>query len=223
MTGNRIETRYLDLMSIEAITGESGIPIIKGVSPVFNAISEVLVDPEIGTFREVIQPTALDKLFAKGTPDTRGRIDHKTVLGRTKNNTLTLRKTEAGVDFEIFVNPDDPEAMSAYRKVQRRDIDGASFMFTVAPGTDTWEMQDGIPLRRVWEIDELMDVGPVAFPAYPQASASARSKVIELRQQQENEPTEPEGEVGDESQVDDQKALQDAQTLQLMEMEIEID
>lgn len=217
---NDMEKRYLDMMP-EAITGEGGIPIIRGTSPVFNAISEVLIDPEVGPFREVIEPTALDALFAKGTPDTRGRMDHKIVLGRTKNNTLILRKTEKGIEYDILVNQDDPEAMSAYRKVQRGDVDGASFMFTVAPDGETWEMQDGFPLRRVRNIDQLMDVGPVTYPAYPQASANARSKVIELRQQQ-NEPTEPEGEGG-ESLEADQKAEQDTQTLQLMAMEIDID
>lgn len=215
-----IEKRFLDVMP-EAITRDDGMYIIRGTSPVFNAISEVLIDAEIGPFREVIEPTALDVLFAKGTPDTRGRMDHKTVLGRTKNNTLMLRKTEKGIEYDIFINMDDPEAMSAYRKVQRQDIDGASFMFTVAPNGETWEMQDGMPLRRVREIDQLMDVGPVTYPAYPQASANARSKLIELRQQQ-NEPTEPEGE-GDESPATDQKAEQDALTLQLMAMDIEID
>lgn len=220
MTGNRTEQRFLDMMP-EAVVREDGIFIIRGTSPVFNAISEVLIDAEIGPFREVIEPTALDALFAKGTPDTRGRMDHKTVLGRTKNNTLILTKTDAGIEYQIFVNPDDPEAVSAYRKVQRKDVDGASFMFTVAPNGETWEMQDGIPLRRVREIDDLMDVGPVTYPAYPQASANARSKVIELRQQQ-NEPTEPEGEGG-ESPETDQKAEQDDQTLTLMAMEIDLD
>ncbi len=215
-----IEKRFLDVMP-EAITGEGGAFIIRGTSPVFNAISEVLIDPEVGPFREVIEPTALDALFAKGTPDTRGRMDHKIVLGRTKNNTLMLRKTEKGIEYDIFINVDDPEAMSAYRKVQRQDVDGASFMFTVPPNGETWEMQDGMPLRRVKEIDQLMDVGPVTYPAYPQASASARSKVIELRQQQ-NEPTDPEGEDG-ESPTADQKAVQDDQTLTLMAMEIDLD
>jgi len=215
-----IEKRFLEMMP-EAITGDGGAFIIRGTSPVFNAISEVLIDAEIGPFREVIEPTALDALFAKGMPDTRGRMDHKTVLGRTKNNTLMLRKTEKGIEYDIFINPDDPEALSAYRKVQRQDVDGASFMFTVPPNGETWEMQDGMPLRRVKVIDQLMDVGPVTYPAYPQASASARSKVIELRQQK-NEPTEPEGEGG-ESLEADQKAVQDDQTLTLMAMEIDLD
>lgn len=216
---NRVETRFLD-MPFEAATGEGGIPIIRGTSPVFNAISDVMVDPEVGLFREVIEPQALDKLFANGAmPDTRGRMDHKITLGRTKNGTMFLRKTDVGIEYEIFVNPNDPEAMGAYAKVQRRDVDGASFMFTVAQ--DKWEMQDGIPLHRVQEIDELMDVGPVTFPAYPQASANTRSKIMELRQQQEA-PAEPEGAAG-ESPAGDQKASQDDQTLQLMSMEIEVD
>jgi hypothetical protein len=44
---DRMEKRFLDMMP-EAMTGNGGELIIKGVSPVFNAISEVLVDPEIG-------------------------------------------------------------------------------------------------------------------------------------------------------------------------------
>lgn len=217
---DKFEKRFLDMMP-EAYPGEGGIPIIKGISPVFNAISEVLVDSEVGPFRELIEPQALDKLFANGMPDTRGRMDHKIVLGRTKNGTLFLTKSDAGIEYQIFVNPSDPEAMGAYEKVRRKDVDGASFMFTVAPGGEKWEMQDGIPLRRVQEIDELMDVGPVTFPAYPQASANARSKVQELRQQQQA-PTAPEGTEG-ESPLADQKAAQDDQTLTLMAMELEID
>jgi uncharacterized protein len=215
---DKVEKRFLDMMP-EAYAGEGGIPIIKGTSPVFNAISDVLVDAEVGLFRELIEPTALDNLFERGTPDTRGRLDHKVVLGRTKNGTMFLTKTDKGIDYEIFVNPNDPEAMGAYEKVRRKDVDGASFMFTVA--REVWEVMDGIPLRRVQEIDELMDVGPVTYPAYPQASANARSKIQELRQQQQP-PTVPEGVEG-ESLLDDQKALQDDQTLKLMAMEIEID
>lgn len=214
----KIEMRFLD-MPVEAYMDAGGMPVIKGVSPVFNAISDVIISPAIGAFREVIEPQALDKIW--GSLDTRGRMDHKIVLGRTKNNTMILRKTDAGIEYEIYVNPNDPEAMGAYEKVRRKDVDGASFMFTVAPDGEKWEMQDGIPLRRVQEIDELMDVGPVTFPAYPQASANARSKVQELRQQQQA-PTEPEGKDG-ESLLADQKAVQDDQTLTLMAMEIEID
>jgi len=216
----QIETRFMDLMNLEAAMNDSGIPIIRGVAPVFNAISDVLIDSKVGMFRELIEPGALDKALV--TADVRGRFDHKVVLGRTKNGTMFLNKTDAGIAYEIFINPSDPEAMAAYEKVRRRDVDGASFMFTVAPGGETWEMQeDGVPLRRVKEIAELMDVGPVSYPAYPQASASARDQMQSLLQQQQA-PTEPEG-AGGESLLVDQKAAQDSQTLELMAMELEID
>lgn len=218
----QIETRFLS-MELEAATNDSGAFIIRGVSPVFNAISDVLVDAQVGAFREVIEPGALDEVL-KNAPDVRGRFDHKVVLGRTKNGTLFLNKTDAGLAYEIFVNSSDPEAMAAYEKVRRKDVDGASFMFIVAQDGESWEVQeDGIPLRRVKRIVELLDVGPVSYPAYPQASASARDKCIELRQQsQQTQPNEPEGADGA-SHETDQKAVNDTQALELMAMELELD
>lgn len=209
-----IETRFLS-MDIEAVMNDSGVPIIRGVSPVFNAISDVLMEGQIGAFREVIEPGALDEVLGNN-PDVRGRFDHKVVLGRTKNGTLFLNKTDAGVAYEIYVNPSDPEALAAYEKVRRKDVDGASFMFIVAEGGEKWEMQaDGIPLRRVSQIAELLDVGPVSYPAYPQASASARDQLTALLQQQPTPPA-PEG-------TDAARDQQDAQTLDLMAMELELD
>jgi HK97 family phage prohead protease len=221
MNNNRIEKRFIGMDVVAEMSGDDNpIPIIRGIAPVFNAISEVLVEPGIGIFRELIEPGALDTIM--GTLDVRGRFDHKVLLGRTKSGTMTLNRAEAGLEYTIFVNPNDPEAMAAYEKVRRNDADGSSFMFTVAPNGEKWEVQDdGIPLRRVQVIDELMDVGPVTFPAYPQTSANARSKVEELRQQQQTPPT-PE-DAGGEYLETDQKAEKDAQTLALMAMEIELD
>lgn len=218
----RLEQRFIAMDLVAEMSGDvNPYPIIKGTAPVFNAMSEVLVEPGLGVFREVIEPQALDRLFEKGMPDCRGRFDHKILLGRTKNGTLILEKTDAGVEYTIFVNPSDPEAMGAYEKVRRKDADGSSFMFTVAAGGETWEVLDGIPLRRVTEIEELMDVGPVTFPAYPQTSANARSQVEALLQKQQTPPA-PEG-MDDGQPGPDQKAENEAQTLQLMAMEIELD
>lgn len=220
---DRIEKRFIGMSAIAEMSSDpTPIPIIKGIAPVFNAISEVMVDPELGLFREVIEPGALDGIMDK--LDVRARFDHKVLLGRTKNGTLSLTKTEKGLEWMIFVNPDDREAMDAYSKVRRRDADGSSFMFVVAQGTDTWEMQDGIPLRRVHEISELMDVGPVTFPAYPQTSADTRSKIQELRQsQQQQPPAQPEGDAGAQTETDQTAAESQAHELELMSMEIEID
>ena len=210
-----IEKRFIaSEVFAEMSADPTPMPIIRGVAPVFNAISDVLVDPQVGVFREVIEPQALDGVMTAAF-DIRGRFDHRTLLGRTKNGTMLLNKTEKGLEYTIFVNPNDPEAMAAYAKVKRQDADGSSFMFTVPEGGDTWEMQDGVPLRRVKEIAELMDVGPVTFPAYPQTSADARSKFTNMRQAQTT-PTAPEG-------ADGAPAEARARTLDLMQMDIDLD
>jgi uncharacterized protein len=216
------DIRFIGMEPVAEMSKDANpFPIIRGTAPVFNAISEVLFDPNIGPFREVIESQALDKLFEKGTPDCRARFDHKILLGRTKSGTLQLTKTDAGIEYTIFVNANDPEGIGAYEKVRRGDADGSSFMFVSVPESESWEMQDGIPLRRVREISEFMDVGPVTFPAYPQTSANARSKMQTLLQQQPS-PTASEGAEGGTPQAR-QKAGQDARTLDLMAMEIEID
>ena len=42
--------------------------------------------------------------------------DREKVLGRVKNNTLTLRSDEKGLWGSILINKDDPEAFSLYQK-----------------------------------------------------------------------------------------------------------
>ena len=106
----RIEQRFIGMEVVAEMSGEDNpFPIIRGVAPVWNSISEVLVEPGLGMFREVIEPGALDTLFENfGVPDIRGRFDHKVLLGRTKNGTMTLSKTEAGLEYTIFINPNFP-------------------------------------------------------------------------------------------------------------------
>jgi uncharacterized protein len=218
---DRMEKRFLGMdVFAEMSLDEQPMPIIRGIAPVFNAISDVLVDPDLGVFREVIEPGALDVALAAA--DVRGRLDHRILLGRTKSGTLYLNKTDKGLEYTIYINPNDHEAMDAYEKVRRKDVDGSSFMFVVARGGEKWEMQDdGIPLRRVIVIEELMDVGPVTYPAYPQTSADARSKILELRQSRQADPS-PEG-AETEAAANRQKAESERLTLDLMSMEIEID
>ena len=100
------------------------------------------------------------------------------MLGRTTVGTLTLQETAEGLDYEIDVNPDDPEAMSVYAKVVRGDVSESSFALQVgveewtAPQVNSKELQ----LRTIKEVSELYDVCPATFGAYPQTSAAVRSR-----------------------------------------------
>lgn len=168
-----IETRFLKL-EVRAEKRAEDKPVIKGQAAVFN--QETVIR---GWFREKITPGAFQRVLAEN-PDTIGCFNHNwnVVLGRTTAGTLTLRETAEGLDYEIDVNPDDPEAMSVYAKVARGDVSQSSFAFQV--GVEEWiypqENSTDLPLRSIKEFSELYDVCPATFGAYPQTSAAVRSK-----------------------------------------------
>jgi hypothetical protein len=170
---------------VRALIGKDGEPHIVGKSPVFGSLSS-----DLGGWREIIAPDAFDEVLASA--DVRGRYDHDLVLGRTTNGTMTLTKENDGISYDITVNKNDPEAMAAYARVARGDVNGASFMFVVSQGGDKWEKNDGVVIRTVTKASELLDVGPVTYPAYPAstASASIRSKIQELQQEPAPAPSE---------------------------------
>ena len=102
--------------------------------------------------------------------------DREKVLGRVKNNTLTLRSDEKGLWGSILINKDDPEAFSLYQKVKRGDIDQCSFGFI--PTEEERESRANGELFIVKRC-KLIEVSVVAFPAYENTSVSARKKAFE--------------------------------------------
>ena len=67
------------------------------------------------------------------------------------------------------------ESRSLYSAVQRGDITGMSFMFSVA--RDEWdELESDHPTRRILEIGSVVEVSAVTFPAYNATEIYARSK-----------------------------------------------
>ena len=170
-----IETRFLKLeVRAEKRADAAGKPVIKGQAAIFN--QETVIR---GWFREQIKPGAFQRVLSE-KPDTIGCFNHdwNIVLGRTTAGTLTLKETLSGLDYEIDINPDDPEAMSVYAKVARGDVSQSSFAFQV--GVEEWayppDDSKELPLRSISEFSTLYDVCPATFGAYPQTSAAVRSK-----------------------------------------------
>jgi HK97 family phage prohead protease len=172
-----IERRFL-LTEVRA-AGDEANPIIEGDAAVFNQ------ETTIGTlFRETIRPGAFTRVLSEN-PDVIAAYNHdwNVVLGRTSSRTLVLTETIRGLHYETKINPKDGEAMNVYQKVKRGDIPQASFAFTVRAEAWTKPQNKGeLALREVIEVDKLFDVGPVAFGAYPQASAQARSQAQTFQQ-----------------------------------------
>jgi hypothetical protein len=64
--------------------------------------------------------------------------------------------------------------------IKRGDIREQSFGFIIAENGDTWDnldekKKDKPVTRTITEVDELFDVSPVTFPAYPDTSVALRS------------------------------------------------
>ena len=147
---------------------DDSLPKIEGYAVVFNSDSE-----EMG-FIEQIAPGAFKK--ALKTSDVRALFNHdgNIILGRTSAGTLELKEDKTGLFMSL--TPPDTQLIRdmVLTPIERKDITGQSFGFTVA--VDEWKNLDkDIPKRTITEVAELFDVGPVTFPAYTETSVALRS------------------------------------------------
>lgn len=156
--------------------GESGIEVreaadgsfgIKGTASVTRSVSQ-----DLGGFTEEIAPGAYEDALTKS--DVRGLYNHDAnyVLGRS-GGTMRVWADDRGMHYDI---PQLPASRADVREaIQRGDVDGNSFSFTIAEGGDKWERRDGKPHRTITRFAQIFDVGPVTFPAYGDTMVSARS------------------------------------------------
>lgn len=127
-------------------------------------------------FVEVIRPGAARK-FLQNNPDIRCAFNHNKMylFGRTKSGTLELEENQAGVKYTAYP-PDAQWAQDAIASIERGDIDGSSFTFSVAEGGEKITRQnDGTILREIFEFDRIGELGPVTDPAYVDTTAQVRS------------------------------------------------
>lgn len=154
------------------VSGEGEPSKISGYGAVFDSPSEDLGWCQ--EMREEIDPHAFDSVM-ETNPDVRGLFNHDAnhVLGRTSAGTMRLAVDARGLSYEIDP-PDTQFAKDLMVSMRRGDINGSSFAFIVK--RDQWtDNPDGSVTRRILEFDELLDVSPVTYPAYPASSSQARS------------------------------------------------
>lgn len=133
---------------------------------------------DLGWYDEIIDADALKETDLK---DVRFLINHNTdmiPLARSRNNnensTLQMTVDEEGMKIRASLDVENNvEAKSLYSAVERGDISGMSFMFTV--DGDTWEdLESEHPTRHITKIGKVFEVSAVTFPAYEQTSLEAR-------------------------------------------------
>lgn len=105
--------------------------------------------------------------------DVRALFNHDSdqVLGRLSAGTLALAEDDTGLRYEIDL-PDTTIGRDVRELVQRGDITGSSFAFRCNEWED--ERRDDVMIRTIQSV-ELVDVGPVTFPAYEGTYVESRS------------------------------------------------
>jgi HK97 family phage prohead protease len=186
---SRTERRFVNHTAEPALKVEyrdcDGVstPTIMGTAIVFNSESR-----DLGGFQEKINPNALDAFFErKGDEvDVAALWSHDTsqVLGRTPN-TLKLKRDDDGLHFELTPPNSRQDIVEL---VERSDVRGASFAFTVAKGGEQWdESRDGVTIREINEIDELFEISLVLTPAYEATQVGlAKRSLAGWRRRQKN-------------------------------------
>lgn len=147
---------------------------VEGTPIVFNQRTD------LGMFDEIISPEALSKTNFK---DVRFLVNHNTEmipLARSRNNnensTMQMQICEDGLKIRVNLDTENnSEARNLYSAINRGDVSGMSFMFTVRSDSWDWTNEEH-PTRTITDIEQVFEVSAVTFPAYEQTDISARAK-----------------------------------------------
>ena len=169
---NALERRAY-AFEVRAEEGEQG-NIITGRPIVYNTRTD------LGWYDEIIESGALDNTDLR---DVRFLVNHDTSkipLARSRNNngnsTMLLSVDSEGMKIKVMLDTENnQEARALYSAVQRGDISGMSFMFSVRD--EEWDDLDSDhPIRHIKDISTVVEVSAVTFPAYESTEINARSK-----------------------------------------------
>lgn len=158
---------------VRAEEGEGGA-IITGRPIVYDSRTD------LGYFDEIIDQGALD---GADLTDVRFLVNHdlsKIPLARSRrnngNSTMQLSVDAEGMFIRVKLDTENnAEAKALCSAVQRGDISGMSFMFSI--DGERWEnLESDHPTRHIVKIGSVVEVSAVTFPAYDATSIYARSK-----------------------------------------------
>jgi HK97 family phage prohead protease len=147
---------------------------------------------DLGDFVERLDPGAFgivsERRGRKKALETRALWNHDPNFPLARYpGTLKLSVDDVGLRYEFPV-PDTTYGRDIASNIRAQIVKGSSFSFTVPSGGDSWAVEDGRSVRTITKIDSLLDVGPVTFPAYPDADVKVAQRAFDqYRQQREAE------------------------------------
>lgn len=152
--------------------------VLTGVPIVFD--QPTLIHDPRGDYYEVIKRGALDG----------ADISDSTLIYNHDANRVPLARTPRTMQFEIAgdglhmraVLADTQTASEVYQAVERGDLRGMSFAFTVPEGGSSYDARTNT--RTISRISKVYEVSIVPRPAYPQTSVEARAQMDEGKRDQ---------------------------------------
>jgi HK97 family phage prohead protease len=135
---------------------------------------------DLGDFVERIDPGAFsivaERRGRRRPLETRALWNHDPNFPLARYpGTLRMNVDEIGLRYEFPV-PDTTYGRDIASNIRAGIVKGSSFSFTVPGGGETWSQEDGRSVRTITAIDSLLDVGPVTFPAYPDADVKVAQR-----------------------------------------------
>lgn len=165
------------LLAVESRSEDDGNEreYIVGYAAKFGVNSLVL-----GDFVERIDPGAFgivsERRGRRQPLETRALWNHDANFPLARYpGTLKLSVDDVGLRYEFPV-PDTTYGRDIASNIRAGIVKGSSFSFTVPSGGDSWSVEDGRSIRTITRVDSLLDVGPVTFPAYPDADVKVAQR-----------------------------------------------
>lgn len=151
---------------------------IRGYAAVYNSDSEWM-----GGFYEQIEAGAFDSVLEN---DVRAYFNHdeNLLLGRVSSGTLRIGTDKRGLYYEVDL-PNTTYANDLVELMKRGDVNQSSFAFLIEK--DRWEQRGGTTYRIIEKVSRLLDVSPVAQPAYPDATSELKTRDLETETKEEIE------------------------------------
>lgn len=137
-----------------------------------------------GEFVERIDPGAFglvtERRGRRRRLETRALFNHNADMPLARYpRTLRLLVDGTGLRYEFPV-PRSSYGQDLATNINDGIVAGSSFSFTVARGGDEWSVEEGRSVRTVKQIESLIDVGPVTFPAYPDADVTVAKRSFDV-------------------------------------------
>lgn len=143
---------------------EDGKRYLKYYAVLFNQISR-----NMGGWYERILPEAFDKADVTEWVAKKNH-DMNLILGASYAGTASYTKDSTGILCRILVG-DTTTWLDTIKEVERGELRGASFEFSLAQGGARWITEKrgdiNVEVREVVNIGKLWDLSPVVRPAYP--------------------------------------------------------